>query len=226
MKKAFKALLLNSVLFFSIYPSYIQAENSTSALNGYTLTLGFAMKELSFDYYRSDNDIFPAGSMTEGMYPTYFFRAGSPYVLSENKKWGFYFEAGFSNFSMSKQNVGNDEIDLGTSVDGNYWYITPIGFYLFGPVPKNKDELSVITGIGLGPGYVSARGNMILTEDGSNELLKVDTQGVDLAVSILIEARYGKWVSRIYGGGPFLTSNSSTYSAFDFTWDFGYIFTF
>jgi len=226
MNKIIKTAAFNTILFFFIFPVSIKAEDNVSLLSGYTLTAGVSMKQLDFDYYRSGNDISPAGSMTEGMYLTYLLRAGSPYVLSDNKKWGYYFETGFSDFAMSRQNTGNKEKDLGTSVNGNFWYMTPVGFYLFGPVPDNKNELSIIAGAGLGIGYMSAKGEMILTEDGSNELHKVDIKGFDLAVNILLEARYGKWVSRIYGGGPYLDTGASTYSVFDFSWDFGYTHTF
>lgn len=226
MNNFIKAVMVNFFVLCLLLPAHIRAEDSESIFSGYTLTVGITAKQLDFDYYRLVDDLDPAGSMTEGMYATYLLRAGTPYVLSENKKWGYYFETGFSNFSMKKQNVGYDERDLGTSVDGNYWYVAPVGFYLFGPVPKNKNELSVIAGVGVGVGYLSAKGDMLLTEDGSNELLQVDVKGTDLAVSVLLEARYGAWMTRIYGGGPSLDKGESSYSIFAFSWDFGYVFTF
>ncbi|MGA1871054.1 MAG: hypothetical protein ACMUJM_21175 [bacterium] len=200
-KLIIRVIVFSTILYSVILPTSLKAEDDAAL--GYTLTIGVAAKQLDFDYYRPEDDNDPAGSMTEGMYFTYLFRAGSPYNLSENKKWGYYFETGFSKFSMSKQNVGDEEKNLGTSVKGHFWYVTPIGFYLFGPVPSNKKEISLLAGIGIGAGYIDAKGDMILTEYGSNELHKVNHRGFDLAVSILLEAHYGKWMTRIYGGGPF-----------------------
>lgn len=218
-------ILFCLVVLCMLLPESTRADDAR-LLKGYTLTVGISAKQLDFDYYRNKNDSNPSGSMTEGMYITYLLRAGSPYILSNSKRWGYYFETGISDFSMSRQNVGNREKKLGTSVDGRFWYISPIGFYLFGPAPENKNELSLITGIGVGIGYLDADGDMILTEDGSNDLHKVDANGVDLAINLLIEAHYGKWMTRIYGGGPFLDKGGSTYSIFDFAWDIGYTYTF
>lgn len=207
-------------------PHTARAEINSSLFKDYTLTVGVSAKEMDFDYYRHSGDSSPSGTMTEGMYFTYLLRAGSPYVLIEGQKVGYYFETGISDFSMSKQNVGDEETDLGTSVAGRFWYVMPVGFYVFGPLPGNKKELSVLAGAGIGIGYLDAKGDMLLTEDGSNELHQVDTNGVDIAVSVLIEAHYNKWVSRIYGGGPLLDVGESTYSLFDFVWDFGYTHSF
>ena len=195
-------------------------------LNGYSLTVGVSVKELTLNYYRNSSDSDPAGVMTNGMDFTYLLRAFSPYQVSENGKWGYFFETGFSSFNMDLQNVGNNEKDLGTSVKGNYFYITPIGFYLFGPIPKNKNELSVIIGAGVGVGYLNAKGDMILTEDKSYEKININKSGVDIAVSLLMEARYNHFGIRIYGGGPILNYSNSSLSAVEFAFDIGYIYTF
>lgn len=222
-----RIVIFTSILFVAMQSTTLKAEENVSIMEGYSLTIGASVKQLDFDYYRSVDDDDPAGSMTEGMYVTYLIRAGSPYNLSQNKKWGYYFETSFSSFSMSKQNVDDEEKNLGTSVKGHSGYITPIGFFLLGPLPRNnKNKLSLLTGVGIGLGYLSAKGNMLLTEDGSNELFEVDENGFDLAVSLLLEAHYGHWMSRIYGAGPLLDSGESTYSVFDFTWDFGYTYVF
>lgn len=214
------------IVIFVLLPFPIKAENDNSLLAGYTLTIGASAKELVLNYYRSADDSDPAGIMTEGLHYTYLLRASSPYSLRENSRWGYYFETGFSNYSLSKQNVGEDTLDLGTSVSGTYWYVTPIGFYLYGPVPGEKKELSILTGIGVGLGYLRAKGSMMLTEDGSNLLHNVDKDEIDIAASILIEAYYGHWVSRIYGGGPYTESRQDAYSIVNFSWDVGYTFVF
>ena len=217
---------LFAAIILVLLPFPIKAEDDDSLLAGYSFTVGASAKELTLNYYRSADDSDPAGIMTGGLYYTYLLRASSPFTLRENSRWGYYFETGFSNYSLSKQNVGEEELDLGTSVSGTYWYITPVGFYLYGPVPGEKKELSILTGIGVGIGYLKAKGSMKLTEDGSNQLHNVDKDEIDIAVSVLIEAYYGHWVSRIYGGGPYTESRQDAYNIVNFSWDVGYTFVF
>jgi len=78
----------------------------------------------------------------------------------------------------------------------------------------------------VGVGYLIAQGEMILTEDGSNERLPIDVNGVDIAVTLLLEGRYRHWVTRMHGGGPYLDRGGHTYSLFGFSWDLGYRFAF
>lgn len=221
-------LIIGMLFIICLFPALTAHADATGLLpSGYKLTIGLTVKETDFDYYRnSDTDPDPAGSMTEGMYPTWLLRLGSPYHFFSGSRWGYYIETGLSNFSMSKQNVGDEEKDLGTSVHGRFVYVAPVLVYLFGPPPKGRDEWSFITGVGVGAGYISARGDMILTEDGSNEHIDVNVDGVDFAGGLLLEAHYGNWVSRIYGGGPFIDVGANTFSVFEFSWDFGYVYTF
>ena len=202
------------------------AEAGSAAPSGYRLTAGVSVKEVTFQYFRSENDSSPAGEMTEGMDLTYVLRAESPYFMGKKGKFGYYLEFGLSGFSMSKQNVDLEEKELGTSMKGRFFYITPVSFFPIYGFENQNDSLSILGGAGLGIGYLDAKGEMILTEDGSGERHVVDVGGFGIAVSILLEFRYGRWMSRIYGGGPFLDRRGSTYSIFGFSWDFGYSFVF
>ena len=112
-------------------------------LNGYSFTTGFSLNRLDFNYYNPDSDV-PTGSMTEGAYSTYFLQANSPYSLTSNKKWGYYFEYGYSNFSMHKQNVAGKEKSPGSFVNGSFLYATPIVFYLVGAVLEKWNEQHMI----------------------------------------------------------------------------------
>ena len=222
------------LLFLSLFTTSFLLANEISLkdknenwfLDGYSVTVGLSVQEITLNYYKKNDDSDPAGVMTNGMDVTYLFRVFSPFQVSASGKWGYFFETGFSSFNMTLQNIGNNEKDLGTSVKGKYAYITPIAFYLLGPIPKNENKLSIIIGVGIGAGYLKASGNMILTEDGSNNKINIDESGFDLAASLLIEARYNHFGVRIYGGGPTLYYGNNSLSAVEFAVDIGYIYTF
>lgn len=221
-----------AVLFcVSLFPLQLLAEEpdgeKTWPLSGYSVSAGPTFKLMEFDYYRSSEDSEPAGTMTEGFNVSYFVKLGSPYhFFSNSRRYGYFFEAEYSGFSLDKQEIGAEERDMGTSVEGSFWYVTPVAFMLFGPVPQGEKEWSVFLGVGAGLGYLDVSGDIYLTEDGSYDYRTVDESGVDIAASVIIEAHYDHWVTRISGGGPFLEVGDNTYSMFSFSWDLGYSFYF
>ncbi len=208
---------------------------SAFAEEGYSFTLSLSSQELSLDYYPADVDyekekLQILASMTSGLKTTPTLLLKSPYQFEAGEKWGYYFESSVARFSMTLQNVetanGIEELDLGTQVNGNYWYITPIIFGLYGPLPQGQPQWSHIIGLGVGVGYLNAKGTMRITGDGSNRLLKVDKSGFDIAVSLLYEVHYKNWMLRIFNGGPSLTRGLFSYSINETSMDFGYIVRF
>ena len=215
------------LLLFHALPAFAE--------EGYSFTISLSSRELSLDYYPADADpkkekLQDLASMTSGMRTTPTILLKSPYQFEAGEKWGYYFESSVGRFSMTLQNVetanGIEELDLGTQVNGDYWYITPIIFGLYGPLPQGQPEWSHIIGLGVGVGYMNAKGTMQITGDGSNRLLKVDESGFNIAVSILYEVHYKNWMLRIFDGGPSLTRGLFSYSINEFSMDFGYVVRF
>lgn len=194
---------------------------SPAFLRGWTVSAGPSFKELSLNYTRPGEDTY-AGSMTEGAYTTYFIRVGTPYRLSDKKRWGWNMEWDYSDFEMTKQDVDGEEKILGTSVSGYSWFVAPMGFVLFGPPPEGDAQLSFIGGLWVGLGYIKAHGDMILTEDGSNEYLVVDQEGFGIAAGVLAELHYWNLMSRLKFGGSVLGDDRAAYDAFQISLDIGY----
>jgi len=224
-----KGIYFCIVFLLSFSKVAFSGNDKLDILNGYSFTTGFSLNRLDFNYYNPDSAV-PAGSMTEGAYSTYFLQANSPYSLTSNKKWGYYFEYGYSNFSMHKQNVAGKEKNIGSFVNGSFLYATPIVFYLVGAVPKGEKELSLILGLGVGLGYMNAKGNLILTEDGSNKNHKVNETNINLSSGALFEVHYGNFVTRLYMGGATsqepIESKNGFYSVGHGELDIGYQFHF
>jgi hypothetical protein len=171
LKMSVKKILI--ILCICSRPLLGHADQTTfSFLEGTTLNFGIAIKQLDFDVSDSDESDFN-GTLTEGMYTTFFLSLGSPYrYFSESSNFGFYFEFGLSNFKMDSQEVGSDEVDLGTSARGNYIYITPLVFYNFGD--KNPKKHSLKLGLGVGIGYLKSEGDIVFTDDPSLPKHKFD----------------------------------------------------
>lgn len=194
-------------------------------LRGSTIAVGPVLKSVDFNYTRPDEEEY-AGSLTEGSELTYFIRYGTPCYFSENKRWGYNFELEYSNFHMTKQRTGSRELDLGTEVEGHYWYLRPIGYILSGPIPEGKPEFSWIGGLGLGLGYIQVEGDIILTEDGSDEHVSIDQRGFGISANLILEAYYWNLVSRLNFGGTVLGDDGAAHDIFEISWDLGYVFRF
>jgi hypothetical protein len=99
-------------------------------------------------------------------------------------------------------------------------------FYNWGDRHIGKDGgQSFKFGIGLGIGYLAASGNVKLTET-TQAIHNFDVGGLGTAINVLMEYRYNHWYTRAVGGGPYIQKGAYEYSIFDFSMDFGYIFTF
>ena len=190
---------------------------------GVTINVGIASKQLDLDVTNEGN-FNPSGSITEGSFVTYHLSMNSQYsFLSENSRFGYYFEYGFGNFEMSSQNVNEVEVDLGTEVTGTYFHLTPVAFYNFGDSVKLKEKDAYIFGVGVGFGYLQAKGDIILTET-TNQSFPVDVNGVEISIIVLMEYQHNDWFFRAQGGGPTLSDGGYEYDIFDFSMIVGYSF--
>jgi|GEM_PF-2025321 len=205
----------------------VKADDSSSSIfSGYKVDFGVSVKELSFDVYDAGSaDI--NGSLTEGMYTTYFFGFGSPYsYFRKEGNFGYYIEYGFSNFDMDFQDVDSKEVNLGTGARGRYLYVTPMVFYQFGGKgSKRENSHSVILGLGAGFGYLESSGNMVFTEQPGAPVHNFDVSGLGTTLNIVVDYRIKNWMVRIRGGGPSISENDFDYDVFEFSLDFGYSIT-
>ena len=212
-----------SILFFILASmSNANAENDYGA-DAYEINVGLSLKTLDLDVY-DEGSLNYNGSMTEGMYTTYYLSLNSPYkFFSEDSQLGYYFEYGYSSFKMGLQNTNISEEDLGTQVEGEYVYVAPVVFYNFGDSIKSKKKDALLLGLGIGVGYLQAKGDVIFTET-DNQLFDVDVSGVDIAIVIIMEYQHNEWFLRIQSSGPDVTKGGYDYTISDFSMIFGYSF--
>ncbi len=89
-----------------------------------------------------------------------------------------FFEAGYSDFSTDKQTVEDEEKDLGTSIDGKYYYLMPMIYY--SEVEKGgnfSDSSGLVFGIGLGIGSLKAEGTAVYYKINPTQKNQIDVDG-------------------------------------------------
>jgi hypothetical protein len=192
-------------------------------LSSYRVTAGVSVKSVDIDVY-NEGSTSANGTLSEEFSYTPYIILGSPYKYFGESNWGGLMEYSFSTFNLSQQIVNDELVDLGTSVKGYDVFVTPTVFYsFFGQNASAKYDHTLITGLGVGIGYLKSTGEIIFTES-TQERHEIDVNGLGLAVSIFIDYRIGNFSTRISGGGTSYTQDNLEYDAFAFSWDFGYTF--
>ena len=192
-------------------------------LSTYRATIGIKINVFDFDVYNKDSTN-PNGTLSEDFSYSPIFKLGSPLNYIEDSNWGGLMEYSFSGFTLNQQFVNNRLVDLGTSVKGYYAFVTPTLFYSFAESFTDKDtDLSLITGLGLGIGYLKATGDIIFTET-TQQRLEIDVNGLALAISLFVDYRFENFMTRLSGELISHSKGNNDYDAFGFTWDFSYVF--
>ncbi|MDH3327592.1 MAG: hypothetical protein OEM38_12880 [Gammaproteobacteria bacterium] len=214
-------------LIFCVFSSTVFAEpeeKPTHWWSGYSLDLGLTVQETSLTV--SDTDDRELGILTGKMGSSPFFNLGSPYNYFSEGNFGYNYQYGYSAFSMTTQEVNAEDVDLGTSVKGNFFYAMPVFFYNFGTkhFSKKGKGHSFKIGTGIGPGYLTANGDIQLTNtDNSTHQFNIkDKHALTLAIYVLFDYRINNWVFRAGGGGPKTYSHGLQYNLMDFAMDVGY----
>jgi len=195
-------------------------------LSSYRLTAGISLNSVDFDVYDKDSSS-PNGTLSEEFSFSPFVTLGSPYRYFGDSNWGGLMEYSFSRFQLNQQMIGDDRdnlVDLGTSVKGNYAFVTPTVFYsFFGQEAHNEKNHALIAGLGVGLGYLKADGDIIFTES-TQERVDIDISDASLAVSLFVDYRIGNIMTRVSGGLVTVPQGEFDYDAFGFKWEFGYVF--
>jgi len=218
-------------LIFSVFSTCIFAEpeeKPTRWWSGYSLDLGLTVQQTSLTV--SDTDGNELGILTGKMGFSPFFNLGSPYHYFSESNFGYNFQYGYSSFSMDTQEVDAEDVDLGTSAKGNFFYAMPVFFYNFGTKHFSKEGKghSFKMGTGIGPGYLTADGDIQLTgADDSNHQFNIkEKHALTLAIYVLFDYRFNNWVFRARGGGPKTYHHGLQYELMDFAMDVGYVVRF
>jgi len=199
------------------------------SLSGSRLVIGISSKETQLEVRDPTNPFNEYGTLTNSLYETPLLSFYTSDIYFGNSNWGSYVEFGWRNFLLRYQTskaLGVDSVNLGTSANGSFLHATPVLFYNWGDHHIGKQGGQAFKfGVGIGIGYLSAKGDVIFTET-TNLPHTFDVGGIGTAITVLMEYRYGNWYTRAVGGGPYIQHGPYEYNIFDFSMDIGYIYTF
>lgn len=213
--------------------------------NGFRMFVGTSTKQVTFTV-QDKKTLRKQGALTEEMQTSPSIHFETPYYYFNNdpaSKTGWYIELGYSSFAVSKQEIGDENsdvlVDMGTSVTGRYLYLTPVAFYNFGDLNiKQGCGLSLSTtdacgqsfkfGIGIGIGYLQAKGDIILTETPGQERVSIDTNEIGSTIVVLMEYRLNNWMLRARGNFPTAVDEvtQTEHEIYEFAMDVGLAITF
>lgn len=122
-------------------------------------------------------------------------------------RWGYSAVFGYTQFDMDEQKTGGSNTDVGTSAEGELFFLAPSVFYMFGD--QNYDGWYFKPGFALGIGYLQAEGDVLLTSLPGNPRYAFDEQSDPLSISVgaYLEAGYKDWFFRFQVAGPIVDSD-------------------
>lgn len=139
-------------------------------------------------------------------------------------RWGYSALLGYTRFSMDEQKIGNDQIDLGTSADGELIFLAPSIFYTFGAQHYEGSYLKL--GLALGLGYLRTDGDILLTNRSGSPRHSFDIKSKPLSASagFFMEAGYRDWFLRFQAAGPIVEEDDREISGTSIGLSLGYTF--
>lgn len=222
MNSSLRTIIL--LLLFLLTPKTSWSDVSEiDFLSSYGFTLGVTAYTGELDVFVDGNSP-AAGTLSEDISYTPYVLLRSPYKFFGETNIGVLMEYDFTGFSLNNQSIGDEDVDLGTSVDGYSAFVTPtLIVSLTGQQPYGKHNQSLVIGTGFGLGYLRASGDIILTET-TLEKKSIDVSGAALALSIFTDYRISNYITRASIGMTSVPRSDFEYRYTGFTLSIGYIF--
>ena len=139
-------------------------------------------------------------------------------------RWGYSALLGYTRFEMDEQKIGDANVNLGTSADGELLFLAPSIFYTFGA--KHYDGAYLKLGLALGIGYLSTEGDVLLTSLSGDPSYDFDISSDPLSASagFFIEGGYHDWFIRLQAAGPVIEEDDREISGTSIGLTIGYTF--
>ena len=197
-------LILVTLLFWPI--------NAFASDNTWNYSIGLSLKQLSLDVYEKGQTD-PEGVLTGDFRVAPELGLESNITYFSNSSWGYKFAFNLGWFEMSTQEVALEDVNLGTSAKGYFLYAMPVGVYDFF---KDKENSSLLVGLGFGVGYLNASGDIIFTESGSQTRQEFDFSELTYSYGLFFEYVIHSWSFGISLYGPEVSDGNYEYNLFDF----------
>jgi len=180
------------LIFFLIF-------HSNTGAHAVTIDTGISAGSIAFGV--KDNNGSLLGEMKEEL-------GANVYLATRFKQndglwdnWGYFLEAGLGSYNINTQAVDEEFVNLGTKINGKYAYLTWILYYKH----RFKGDAYFAYGLGAGIGYLSADGNVKLTEVSGEPTVNIDLSDVSASGGLYMEYFRSKWFVRLAAYGPSFT---------------------
>jgi len=198
--------LLALIAFAIVFPGYVQASENRRNYN-----IGLSIKQLSLDVYeRGMTD--PEGILTSNLTVRPAFGIESKITYATDSNFGYKYVLNLGQFNMTTQEVRSNDVNLGTSANGYYLYAMPVGVFSI----LNKENSTILVGIGMGIGYLNATGHIIFTESTQQPRHYIDISKFTYSFGIFFEHEIYSWSYCISLYGPEIDQGNYEYNLFDF----------
>ena len=208
-----KILLTRKLLFLMVCFFVVPAHAQDSR---WSFLAGVSLKEVSLDVYRKGSSD-SLGTLVSDylILPEFVVERGITYF--PDSAAGYKYVFGFGGFSMDKQEVDAENVDLGTSARGYYFYAMPVIAYDFF---KAKHAQSLLFGLGFGVGYMNVKGDLILTETDLQTRHEFDFSEFNYSSGLFFEYALESWSLSFNLYGPSASDGDYEYDVYDFniTW--------
>lgn len=220
MKPVFSGAALACAIFLG--SSGAAAQNGPPTVVDYLgpfLDLGVSVRTQTFRVFSPDG---PYGEFASTrVLPA--LTIGSPMWTFKQGKYGVNLVWSATALSMHRQTPPDgrwylgDAEDVGTSIDGYIWHLTP-NLNLLGEHPPGSFLDASRFGIGVGLGHIKADGDILLNraEEGSDETVEspelrtVDVDRYSPSFTMFFEGRRGPFTTALSIGGPFVLGSYET----------------
>lgn len=187
--------------------------------------LGLSVQQSEITVYEEDEtrELAVLESSIE-LYPAFALRTKERYFRGGESNWGWFVETGIGYYDVDEQQVGGSTKDLGTGLDGFYAHVVPTLFYRWDS--RVVDDLDYKLGFGLGPGWLSADGDVILTRVEGDPRIEIDSSESGFAWGIFYEMSLNNWVAQLKAYGPEHSVSGYDLQLLEYRLVFGRSFTF
>ena len=201
-----KRTLIIILFYFTLF-----SVNAMDVDNNWNYSFGLSAKQLSLAVYQKGQNTSLGNLTAEFIFtPELIVENNTNYISDSNWAYKFVFRTGL--FKMNTQEVNLEDINLGTSADGYYFYALPMIYYDFS---KDDSLSSLLLGIGFGAGFLHAKGDIVFTQANPQSRHNFNISELTYSAGFALEYHRNSWVYSVYSYSPQVNSGAYEYNLFD-----------
>lgn len=155
------------------------------------------------------------GKFKSKLTKSFFVSANTPYEFVQKRRFGYFYQAGATGIHLSSQDIGlYDVVDLNTHLNGQFFYLAPVGFINFGHIQSEKNTgLAFKAGAALGLAFLRLKGDIVFfkPEERTRIPISLTQSGFGFTGFLFTELRLNQWALRAYTARAWSSDESYAY---------------